>query len=283
MIASTWDDWFVTKELEAVEPKGLSVWYLGGNGFVLRSPDTTIYLDPYFGRGNPPTQIRMDPIPMNPADATLCDAVLITHEHFDHMHPPSYRPLVEDLGARVYAPKTAYETVGDERPPVERSTAVAVGDTFAIGDVTVHVREANDPDADEPVSYVFEHRSGTFFHGGDTRPSEAFEALGREFDLDVGVLAFGSVGRRYYPDRDVVETRHVYMDENQVLEAANALSLDRLVPTHYNMWKGLDADPKGLHEHATSFAYPHVIEVMRVGDRIDLDRPGIVPLDCLGE
>jgi len=158
---------------------------------------------------------------------------------------------------------------------------VAVGDSMQIGDLTVHVRGSNDPDAIEPVSYVVEHDSGTFFHGGDSRPAEAFADVGREFDVDLGVLAFGTVGRRYYPDLDETRAYHVYMDENQVLEAANDLRLDRLVPTHYETWKGLDGDPKGLHEHATSHPYPSVIEVAKAGDRLDVGEPGVKPLSIL--
>jgi len=133
------------------------------------------------------------------------------------------------------------------------------------------------------VSYVVEHESGTFFHGGDTRPCDAFASIGERFDIDAGVLAFGSVGRRYYPDADETRAYHVYMDENQVVKAANNLQLDRLLPTHYGMWKGLDADPKVLHEHATSFEYPRSIEPIKLGDRVAIDSPGIRPLDVLDQ
>ena len=118
---------------------------------------------------------------MNPADATECETVLVTHEHVDHIHPPTYGPLVEDLGADIYAPEATYENPqydGEVDPPEDRKRVIAVGDTFEISDLTVHVRGANDPDAIEPVSYVIEHDSGTFFHAGDSRPAEAFEDIG---------------------------------------------------------------------------------------------------------
>jgi len=67
------------------------------------------------------------------------------------------------------------------------------------------------------------------------------------------------------------------MDEDEVIEAASALSIDRLVPTHHGMWKGVGADPAALSTHAASFEHPRVIEPIEVGDRFDVDRPGIVP------
>jgi len=72
---------------------------------------------------------------------------------------------------------------------------VTEDEMLEIGEFTVHVEVANDPDATHPVSYVFEHDAGTFFHGGDTKPTDEFERVGDEYDIDLAALAFGSVGR----------------------------------------------------------------------------------------
>ena len=286
MVHSTWGDWFVREEVEAADPgDGVIGWYLGCNGFVLRSASTTLYVDPYFGDGDPPNIVRMIPVPIDPADATDCDAVLATHEHIDHMHPPSYGPLVEGLGADLYAPDASYEEPhydGGMRAPEERKHVIAEGDDFEVGDFTVHVRGANDPDAIEPVSYVIEHESGTFFHAGDSRPAPAaFPEVAAEFDVDVGALAFGSVGEIYEPESGHGERTRWYMDENEIVETANQLELPRLLPTHHDMWQGVGADPKVLHEHAASFRYPHVLEVPHVGCSFRLDEPGLRRMGAL--
>ncbi|MFD1525765.1 MBL fold metallo-hydrolase, partial [Halolamina salina] len=240
---------------------------------------------PYFGDGDPPNIVRMIPVPIDPADATDCDAVLVTHEHIDHMHPPSYGPLVNDLDASLYAPEASYESPdydGDLDAPEDRRNVIEAGETFEVGDFTVHVRGANDPDAIEPVSYVVEHESGTFVHAGDSRPAaEAFPEIAAEFDVDVGALAFGSVGEIYKYDLGRGERTRWYMDENQIVEAANQLELDRLLPTHHDMWQGVGADPKVLHEHAASFRYPRVLEVPHVGCSFRLDEPGIWRMGAL--
>ncbi|MFB6174314.1 MAG: MBL fold metallo-hydrolase [Halobacteriales archaeon] len=278
MVHSNWGDWFVREEVEAADPDGLSLWYLGCNGFVARSPETTLYIDPYFGTGEPPATVRMLPVPMDPADATRCDAVLATHEHIDHMHAPSYRPLVEDLGADLYATEPCYtdpDHETDYEPPEERKHVIEPGDTYGIGDLTVHVRAGNDPDAIGEVSYVIEHASGTYFNSGDSRPAPLFADIGEEFDIDVGSLTFGTTGRIHEGDSTEVTTW--YSDENQVIELANALELDRLVPVHWDMWKGVSADPTVLHRHAASFEYPRILEVAEIGDRLDVGSPGIRP------
>jgi hypothetical protein len=135
MVHSTWGDWFVTKEVEATEPDGASVWYLGCNAFIVRSETTTIYIDPYFDDGQPPWVVRMIPVPMDPADATMCDAVLVTHEHIDHFHPPSYSPLTEDLGADLYVPSSAFDEPdydGSVRTPEEQRHVIEAGDEFEV-------------------------------------------------------------------------------------------------------------------------------------------------------
>ena len=280
MVHSTWGSWFVHDEVEAAVPRGLDVWYLGCNGFVLRSPEATIYIDPYFGDGDPPNLVRMIPVPLDPADANQCDAVLATHEHIDHVHPPSYGPLVEDLGAEVYGTSACYESPdyeGDLRVPDDQRNMIEAGDSFEIGDLTIHAREANDPDAIEEVAYVVEHESGTFLHAGDSRPApEACPAIAAEFEVDMGALAFGSVGNVYEPATDTVERTRWYMGENEVVEAAGQLELDRLIPTHYDMWRGVGADPTVLTHHAASFEYPRTIEHAIVGDRFTVAEPGKV-------
>ncbi|WP_331233332.1 MBL fold metallo-hydrolase [Natronorarus salvus] len=284
MVHSTWGDWFVREEIEATDPDGASLWYLGCNAFVLRSAEATIYIDPYFDDGQPPWVVRMIPVPMDPADATLCDAVCVTHEHIDHFHPPSYGPLTEELGADLYVPGSAFEEPdyeGDVRTPEDQRHVIGVGDEFAVGDFTIHVRGANDPDAIEPLSYVVEHDSGTFFHGGDSKPAEEFLDIGEEFDIDLGVLAFGTVGHIHFPEEGETKRTRWYMDENQVIEAANDLRLDRLLPSHYDMWRGVGADPKVLHEHAASHDYPRIHEPIAIGDRVDFDRAGIVRSNSL--
>lgn len=155
-----------------------------------------------------------------------------------------------------------------------------VGEDFTVGDLDVHVRGANDPDAEEPVTYVVEHESGTFFAAGDLRPAAAFADVAAEFDLDMGVLAYGTVGNVVHTEVDPAETRPTewYNDGDQIAAAANALQLDRLLPTHWDMWRGVQADPKALHEHVASYQYPQVLDVIRIGDRVDVDSPGVAQL-----
>jgi L-ascorbate 6-phosphate lactonase len=274
-VHSDWGDW-LPRAIAAADPDGVACWYLGCNGIALKSAGgTTVFIDPYLGTGDPPRTVRMIPVPFEPGDVQAADAVLGTHEHTDHVHGPSQAPIVADTDATFYGPGASVDVVDEEEWVDNWDVAaadvetVAEGDTFAVGDLEITVGPANDPDADEPVSYVIEHDAGTFVHGGDARPG-AFGEIGAEVDVDVAVLAFGTVGM--LPDKATGEPTETkwYNDENMLIEAAGELGVDRLVPTHWDMWRGLTADPTALHHHASSFEHPRELEIVEIGDRFDL-------------
>jgi L-ascorbate 6-phosphate lactonase len=277
-VTSDWDDWLV-RRIAGADPDGVAVWYLGCNGVVLKDGDgTTVFVDPYFGTGDPPTTVRMIPVPMAPADVECADAVFATHEHLDHVHGPSQGPLLAS-GATFYGPDDSVEAavdggVADEWDvprdrlrSVSEGEAVGDGDSIDVGAFTVHVEAANDPDASHPVAYVFDHPAGTFVHGGDARPGTPFERIGRAYDIDLGALALGVTG---VLPKDDDEPTTWYSDEAEVAEAARQLRLDRLLPSHWDMWKGMTADPTALHAHVRSHAFPRRLELVEIGDRVSV-------------
>ena len=270
-IHSDWGEWLPRAVAEA-DPDGLAIWYLGCNGFVLKAADgTTVFIDPYLGTGDPPRTVRMLPIPFAPEDVVAADAVLATHEHTDHTHGPSQAPILTGTEATLFGPSASVGIADawrdDHGVDADDIAEISEGDTLDIGSLSVHVEPAHDPDADHPVSYVVECDAGTFFHGGDARPSEDFEAIGSTYDIDLAVVAFGSSGM--IPDKETREPTHTkwYSDENMAAEAANQLQTDRVLPTHWDMWKGLTADPTAIFDHVRSFEYPRSVDILEIGDR----------------
>jgi L-ascorbate 6-phosphate lactonase len=273
-VHSDWGDW-LPRAIADADPDGLAFWYLGCNGFALKAADgTTVFIDPYLGTGDPPRTVRMIPIPFAPEDVAEADAVLATHEHTDHTHGPSQAPILAGTGATFYGPDAAVDIAGGwlEGYDIDGDDIAEIteGESFDVGSLSIHVEPAHDPDAESPVSYVVEHESGTFFHGGDARPSEAFEGIGNRYDIDLAVAAFGSSGM--IPDKETREPKYTewYADENDVAEVANQLRTDRLVPTHWDVWKGLTADPGAIRDHVRGFEYPRRLDVLEIGDRTDL-------------
>jgi L-ascorbate 6-phosphate lactonase len=222
----------------------------------------------------------MVPVPFAPEDVSEADAILITHEHGDHIHGPSQAPILADTDATLYAPGDTLDIVNDQgwtdRWDVESDQFVAVGsgDDLEIGSLSVHVEEANDPGSTDPVSYVIEHEKGTIFHGGDSSLCEAFERIGETYDIDLGILAYGSGGMLTDPDTGERSPVAWYNDSNDIILAAYQLQLDRLLPSHWDIWKGMTADPTTLVERRRGFEYPAEIEYAEIGDQVDVPDGG---------
>ena len=275
-VHSDWSDW-LPREIESSQPDGVAIWYLGCNGFVLKAADgTTLFIDPYFGTGDPPRTVRMIPVPMEPVDVREADAILATHEHTDHVHGESQAPIIAGTEARFFGPDASIANTTEEGwierwdLDADRFTTVAEGDTFEVGSFTVLVEPAHDPDAAHPVTYVVEHEAGTFCHAGDSKPDESLESVGERHDIDLGVAAFGSTGE--IPDKRTGEPKHTkwYADADEAIDLANQLQVERLLPSHWDMWKGLTADPTALHETIRRREYPHSLELVEIGDRVEL-------------
>lgn len=276
MVSSDWGDWLPTAVADAT-PSTVAVWYLGCNGAIIKGCEgTTVLIDPYLGTGDPPRTVRMIPVPFAPTDIETADGLLATHEHSDHVHEATQAPLLASTDATMYGPDASIAVTESEDwtahsgVTADQFQRVTPGETISVGEFSITVTPAHDPDATDPVGYLIEHASGTFFHGGDARPGTAFEQVGAEYDIDLGMLAFGSAGM--IPDKQTREPTRTkwYNDENELIRAANQLRLDRLIPTHWDMWRGLTADPTALHSHTASFPYPDSLEIVSIGDRIDL-------------
>ena len=208
-VHSDWGDW-LPNDIASAIPDGVRVWYLGRNGFVLKAADgTTVRIGPYFGTGDPPRTIRMIPVPFEPADVQAADAILATHEHVDHVHGPSQAPILSATGAAFYGPNESVAAAREdecwpEAYGVDPNQLVTVAE-----EETITVEPANDPDTEHPVTYVVEHGAGTFFHGGD-KPADALADVGQRYDIDLGVLAYGTKGMmldRETPGSDEVVQR----------------------------------------------------------------------------
>ena len=61
-----------------------------------------------------------------------------------------------------------------------------------------------------------------------------------------------------------------YNGESELVTAPNALELDRLLPSHYDMWKRVIADPTALHDYVRSFEYSCELELVEIGDDVSV-------------
>jgi L-ascorbate metabolism protein UlaG (beta-lactamase superfamily) len=82
-------------------PGSVAIWWLGQSGFLLKSPDATLVIDPYLSEhltrkyaGTERPHIRMTEAPLRGSDLRDVDMVLVSHKHSDHLDPGTLPDLM---------------------------------------------------------------------------------------------------------------------------------------------------------------------------------------------
>jgi L-ascorbate metabolism protein UlaG (beta-lactamase superfamily) len=126
-------------------PHGLRVTYLGVNGYEFEADGHSLFVDPYFTRvslwqvalNRPITSSEARIAEAIPHLNRACDAILVTHAHFDHLL--DVPKLMRPTHARLLAGPTAVELVESLGVSSPRCVAVQGGDVQRLGPWTIRV------------------------------------------------------------------------------------------------------------------------------------------------
>lgn len=131
--------------------RGVSITYLGVNGYLLRSGDTSILVDPYFSRFplrkialNAPLEPNREAIAYIREKANLpahIDAYLVTHCHFDHLY--DVPTLQKELGGKVIVSRTGYHLCVASGVDPGDIIPTSLGNVHRIGNATIEVLPAS--------------------------------------------------------------------------------------------------------------------------------------------
>ena len=94
---------------------GVSLYWLGQAGFLIRAGGRTLLIDPYLSdslaekyRGTRFPHERMMPPPIAIGELPPVDCVLVTHQHTDHMDPQTLAPIAKAFPAcRFIVPRAS--------------------------------------------------------------------------------------------------------------------------------------------------------------------------------
>lgn len=254
-----WSKTFLDEMEAAVVTNGIRLWALGGPSFLYRTAETTIWIDPYFGGtpdDSPPGLHRAVAIPVNPDEIRQADAIISTHNHVDHCHRETLLPMLSHTGAICLAPDSSAETMRSFGIPEARIRRVTVGEHFPFRGVHVHVYPAYDPAEPGAVTLVLEAEGVSLFVSGDTRDGAALTDVGAAHRLDAALLAYGQPW---------------YMDADSLLIVAYKLRPRRLLPFHWDIWRGYSGDLSTLFAAYYRQPRPFAIQLLQVGDSLALE------------
>lgn len=138
----------------------------------------------------PSKTLVIDPVDVKPRDFKTIDAILITHEHYDHLDQPLVSELHKLTQCVIVADPTSAKRLQNAIPP-EKLHEARPGSEIKLDKVSVKVENCNHPAA-TPVCFIVTSEDGLkVFHTADSLPFPEMAAIGEREKLDVVFCTVG--------------------------------------------------------------------------------------------
>jgi L-ascorbate metabolism protein UlaG (beta-lactamase superfamily) len=207
----------------------MRIRFLGQSGYVLRSGNTEMIIDPYLSdsvnrvAGRP----RTLPLPIIPAEIK-CDAIICTHDHLDHLDPDTVTEINSEQfyittdGGKVHLSELGRSNVAVLHP----GESMKVGNFEVTAVFSAHTVES--------FGVIVRADGMTLYFSGDTL-----------FDEKLFEIA------DYHPDITFIciNGRLGNMNVNEALITAEKIGAAINVPNHYDMFASNSEDPEKFTAH----------------------------------
>lgn len=138
----------------------------------------------------PSKTIAIDPVDVKPKSLQNVDAILITHEHYDHLDPRLITEIQKETHCAVIADQASTRKL-QLIIPVDKLQEATAGTETKIGEVTVKAEKCNHP-AQAPVTYIITSEDGVkVYHTADSLPFPELAMMGKKENFD---MVFCTVG-----------------------------------------------------------------------------------------
>lgn len=237
----------------------LQVTWLGQAGFLLEANSARLLIDPWVSASegrlieSPPLELVADRI----------DAVLVTHEHGDHLDHEFLRALVQrSPDAAIVVPTPIVDQVGE----LAHVRGVGPGERLAVAgwDVevvpawhAVEVENGYDDGDGRFVGYLVRVGSTTVYHAGDTIATDELLTTLAGKAVDVALLPVN--GRDFFREREGLAGN---LDAREAVLVARRIGASILVPYHWDAWRGNTVPPGRVADEAAGET-PHVLCLAR--------------------
>lgn len=224
----------------------LRVTFINHATLLIQMDGVNILTDPTWARRSVPTVgvRRHRPPGLRFEDLPKIDAVLVSHDHQDHMDLPTLRRLSAAYRPAVYAGLGSASFLARERVPGGRdldwwqSAAIAPGVTVTAVPARHHSgRGLFDHDRRLWCGFVVSGPSGSVYFAGDTGWGSHFEAIGQRFpDLRLAILPIGGFKPVWYMHEQ-------HLGPEAALRALRVLGASTMIPMHFGTFpNGDDAE-----------------------------------------
>jgi len=232
------------------------VTWLGQAGFRLDLGDSSLVVDPWMS----PHENRLIPAPSLDLAADGATALLITHEHFDHLDLGFLPTFLERSPTATVVVPQALVGIVEHVVPKSQTVTVNPQDVVEIGGVEVAVVPAihgvtmDDAYSDGSslgggprfVGYVFRGRPCIYVAGDTIVTDDVSNTLSR-LEIEVAMLPIN--GRDAEREAQGIVGN---MDAGEAVELALAIGATRLLPYHWDGYAGNTVRPGSVVDAAAA-------------------------------
>jgi L-ascorbate metabolism protein UlaG (beta-lactamase superfamily) len=152
------------------------VWLNRYAGITIKTPSKTVVIDP---------------VDVKARNLSSVDAVLITHEHYDHLDQALVSEIQRITRCDVVADPTSTRRLRN-MIPAEKLQEAQPGSEVKVGDVSIKAEKCNHPPAATPVSFIVTSEEGVkLFHTADSLPFPEMATIGDREKFDVVFCTIG--------------------------------------------------------------------------------------------
>ena len=153
----------------------LFVWLNNYAGILLKTPSKTL---------------AIDPVDVKAKTLQNVDAILITHEHYDHLDQRLVTEIQKATGCIVIADAASTKKL-QLAIPNDKLKEITPGAEIKIGEVSVKAEKSNHP-AQAPVTYIITSEDQVkVYHTADSLPFPELAKLGQKEKFDVVFCTVG--------------------------------------------------------------------------------------------
>jgi L-ascorbate 6-phosphate lactonase len=268
-------------EVEVAEPGSGSVvvWWLGQSGFLVKSAEVTLLIDPYLSEhlttkyeGSARPHVRMTRAPVRGARLSGIDLVIASHKHSDHLDPGTVPDvLASSPRARLVLPAAILDHAEGLGLPRRRLVGLDAGETHDQPGVRIRALPSAHEGLDTDnlghhlyLGFVIEVGGLRLYHSGD---SLAYSGLAAAIGLDPLDVMFLPVNGRD-PSRGVPGN----MTAAEAVDLANQVRPRFVVPHHYDMFTFNTAPVSVFEREALRLSSGVRPRVLGCGERWEVQR-----------